>query len=212
MAERNSVSKATLITIVSKTKTKRIGDVPLKNVQFEVKTDNEYEETASTEGDEVDDEQEDSTDGKEMDDEDSTEGDEVDDEQEDSTDGEGESDDDTSVDDQEVDGVLWEEWVEESSDDEESDDEDSYDEDSYDEDMDEADQDDHAWEVLRAHEKAYKEQIRLLREPEHNIRAAAIENADKGLICFLNEICLNLLRGYFCSSKYEKKLLQNYKE
>ena len=100
----------------------------------------------------------------------------------------------------------------ESSDDEESGREESDDEDSGDEDLDEADQYDHAIQVQTAHENAYRKQIRFLREPEHNIRAAVLENANKGLICFLNEICFNLLRGYFTMSKYEKSLLENYKE
>lgn len=143
-------------------------------------------------------------------------------EHEDSTKGEDEEDDaqdeeeehgndDMSVDEQE-DLVLWAEWREESSDDEESDGEESDDEDSGDEDLDEDDQFGYAYEVKIAHENAYTKQIRFLREPEHNIRAAALENANKGLICFLNEICYNLLRGYFPMSKYEKSLLENYKD
>ncbi len=62
------------------------------------------------------------------------------------------------------------------------------------------------------HQKIHREKIRFLREPDTKIRLAVLENAKKELICFLNEICWNLLREYFCMGRNEKKLVQNFYE
>ncbi len=112
--------------------------------------------------------------------------------------------------------MLWEEWVEEGSDDEMSDGDEISDEETSEEMSDEEVSDEEEAEFHRTysvyleHQKIHKDNIRFLREPNHIIRLAVLERADKQLICFLNEICLNLFRGYFDLSKYEKKLLDNF--
>ncbi|KAK3915979.1 G-protein coupled receptor family C group 6 member A [Frankliniella fusca] len=122
----------------------------------------------------------------------------------------GEEDSDMSDSKEEEEEKLWEEWVEVSSDDEEMSDEEKM---SGEEEMsDEESESGRAFNMYWDHQKIHREKIRFLREPDHKVRAAVLENAEKELICFLNEICWNLLRGDFSGNKYEKRLLQNFKE
>ncbi|KAK3917652.1 Phosphoribosylaminoimidazole-succinocarboxamide synthase, partial [Frankliniella fusca] len=56
--------------------------------------------------------------------------------------------------------------------------------------------------------------VDVIKETSHDHIAAhskyVDDEADKELICFLNEICVNLLDNYFTLSKYEWELLNNF--
>lgn len=110
--------------------------------------------------------------------------------------------------------IEWVEWVERSSDDESDAEETSeMEEESADDEYDVFGKVGNApHDVLIDHTTTFRRDIRLLREPSPKIRGAVLEDAPKGLICFLNEICLNLLRGYFSLSTYETQILENFKE
>lgn len=150
------------------------------------------------------------------------------------SDGVENSEDDTDVIDSQND-VSWQEWVETGSDEENCDESDDVSLDEYSEnyddesdvemnsDSDETDFEDNennesdtefdSFELKCEHEKSYKEKIRYLRNSEVYLRAAVLENSDKGLICFLNEICLNLKSGYFTiNSKFERNIMKLYEE
>ncbi|KAE8741578.1 hypothetical protein FOCC_FOCC012871 [Frankliniella occidentalis] len=110
-----------------------------------------------------------------------------------------ESDDDTSDEDngEMQKDILWREWIEDDSDDEEEADDNDYDDDLSDRSDLESDTEtytkyDRAFDVFYGHQDIYMEKIRFLRDPSYKIRAAIIEDAEKGLICYLNEICWNL--------------------
>lgn len=157
------------------------------------------------------------------------------------SDTESEDDDegDTDKSDEESGDVLWMEWVEESSDEEDEDqhdddadlvetdekeetDEDSdtemdteskgTDEDTSSDDTDSEDETERSVHILNKHLKANKDKIRILRSPENYLRAAVIKHAPKNLICFLNEICLNIRRRFFHLTKFHTNMMNLFED
>lgn len=56
--------------------------------------------------------------------------------------------------------------------------------------------------------KLYKNDLRNLSAESLALRQVVLKEADKGLICYLCEICWNLAKGFFYLNKYEKNLLR----
>ncbi|KAK3928045.1 Replicase polyprotein 1ab, partial [Frankliniella fusca] len=153
----------------------------------------EEEEDVFEDDDAMGEEEGDQCEDDDYDDEDDDEGDEDDD---------SEGDEEQSTSEETDDEVMWRAWVEVDSDQDEDNTE--MDDESDFEDT------DGAYVLLGDRIKSHKDDIRLLRRSEPKIRLAILEEADKELICFLNEICVNLLDNYFTFSKYEWELLNNF--
>ena len=101
---------------------------------------------------------------------------------------------------EEVDFVEWQPWHEDS------DEEDEEGKDS-EEEVDE-EQDGHKLKRLKF--KRYKAILRALRQVEPPMKVAILSTADKGLICFLCEICLNILNSAIHLNKREVNMLRPF--
>ena len=112
----------------------------------------------------------------------------------DTTEEDGENEDESSEE-NDVDFVRWQPWREDSDTESESEDDD-----------DEID-----WHArMRLKFKAYKVILRALGEAEPPMRAAILSKADKGLICFLCEICLNILNRAIHLTNKEVNILRPF--
>lgn len=112
----------------------------------------------------------------------------------------------------------WEEWEEESEHGDEEDVEgagnDGEDEEEGEDDAEggEEEEDNSTWlDTLFAKQRKHRRSLRLLRDPDSDVREAVLKNAEKDLICFLNEICWNVLRRYFSLSKYELNIIKIFR-
>jgi len=111
----------------------------------------------------------------------------------------------------------WEEWIENSDDEEDEVEGDEVEEDETEGEEEESEEeympsDDEGFDKMIEKQKIHGKFLRLLRENHDNVRKAALEAAGKDQICFIIEICLNVLRGYFRLSKYELNALRPFKE
>ena len=64
--------------------------------------------------------------------------------------------------------------------------------------------------LLHSKVKRYRSILQTLRQVRNHMREAILSTADKGLICLLCEICLNILRGAITFTKTEKNLLRPF--
>jgi hypothetical protein len=82
-------------------------------------------------------------------------------------------------------------------------------EDSEDEDLDEGDD---GWELKQIKFRRYRPTLRAMRDGDASLRESIYNTADRGLICFLCEICHNVLRGKVSLLKREKTTLRIFRD
>ncbi|XP_034245544.1 ribosomal biogenesis protein LAS1L-like [Thrips palmi] len=135
----------------------------------------------------------------------------------DDEDSEDEHSEESSFEESEEEGKVWESWDEET-DEELMDGEDESDVDMEDDEgSDDEDETDEASEtdnvtLLMTKLKLHKKAMSNLSTESGPVRAAILQEASKDLICFICELCWNLLNGYFDLKRHEKNILRLYKE